>query len=83
MDIERVDLVLYYKPSCPYCHKVLDALKQMGKSLPMKNINEDKQSRQELEKAGKVQVPCLFINGQPLYESDHIIKWLEANQDRF
>ena len=28
---------------------------------------------------GKLQVPCLFIDGKPLYESDDIVAWLRAN----
>ena len=28
---------------------------------------------------GKEQIPCLFIDGQPLYESQDIVKWLRKN----
>ena len=28
---------------------------------------------------GKSQVPCLFIDGKPLYESGDIIDWLQNN----
>lgn len=28
---------------------------------------------------GKRQVPCLFIDGKPLYESSDIIAWFEQN----
>lgn len=28
-----------------------------------------------------MQVPCLFIDGEPLYESMDIIKWLEENPE--
>ncbi len=30
---------------------------------------------------GKMQVPCLFIDGEPLYESMDIIKWLEEHSE--
>ena len=30
-------------------------------------------------KGGKEQIPCLFIDGQPLYESQDIVKWLRKN----
>ena len=30
-------------------------------------------------KGGKRQVPCLFIDGKPLYESSDIIAWFEQN----
>ena len=32
-----------------------------------------------MEVGGKRQVPCLFIDGAPLYESSDIIDWLRAN----
>ena len=48
----------------------------------MKNLADDPNGRAELkEKGGKMQVPCLFIDGQPLYESEAIITWIDAHQD--
>ena len=32
-----------------------------------------------LRDGGKEQVPCLFIDGKPMYESLDIIEWLKAN----
>ena len=32
-----------------------------------------------IEHGGKEQVPCLFIDGKPLYESLDIIAWLEEH----
>jgi glutaredoxin len=40
--------------------------------------NEDDRKRL-IEVGGKEQVPCLFIDGKPMYESDDIIAWLKAN----
>ena len=31
------------------------------------------------ERTGSTQVPCLFINGKPMFESMDIIAWLKAN----
>jgi len=46
----------------------------------MKNITEDPKAKEELlHLGGKVQVPCLFIDGTPLYESDDIIDYLKSN----
>jgi len=48
--------------------------------LPLKNINDDLDFKKELvDVGGKTQVPCLFIDGVPLYESDDIIQWIEGN----
>ena len=32
-----------------------------------------------IKDGGKMQVPCLFIDGRPMYESDDIAKWLLAH----
>lgn len=45
-----------------------------------KDIVQDPEAAKELvQVGGKQQVPCLFIDGKPLYESLDIISWLEAN----
>ena len=78
--MENSQLTLYYLPSCPYCRKVLHALDELGAKIPMKNIHENDEYRQELLKiGGKGQVPCLVINGRAMYESDEIVKWLRQN----
>lgn len=78
---ERPLLVLYYLPWCPYSQKVLDYLKQIHRTLPMKNLQYDMKSKEELRKiGGKSQVPCLLINGKALYESSAIIYWLSQNK---
>jgi glutaredoxin 3 len=48
--------------------------------IPMRNIQSETGARDDLlEIGGKGQVPCLVIDGKPLYESSDIIRWLEAN----
>lgn len=75
------DLVLYYYPTCPYCRKVTRFIdKNDLDQIELKNINKDDEAEAELIKiGGKRQVPCLFIDGEPLYESDDIINWLKSN----
>lgn len=74
------NLVLFYKPSCPYCKKVLTAINTADKGIQLKNIQSDKQATHELLRiGGKRQVPCLIIDGKPLYESQAIIEWLSQN----
>jgi len=76
-------LLLYYKPSCPYCQKVLKYLDESGINIAKKNIKDDPSAKEELiEKTGKKQVPCLMIDGKPLFESDDIIKWLILENPR-
>ncbi len=68
---------LYIMSTCPYCRKVLLFMEQNGIELPLRDITAEPEARAELERVGgKVQVPCLFIDGEPMYESADIIDYL-------
>lgn len=72
------DLVLYHYQSCPFCVKVRRYMERNDIELPMKDVQLDPDARRELlEKGGKTQVPALRIDGQILYESDDIIRWMQ------
>ena len=46
---------------------------------PCRDVWADPDARGELmDKGGSTQVPCLFINGVPLYESADIMEFLET-----
>ncbi|MBF8436624.1 glutaredoxin [Halanaerobiaceae bacterium Z-7014] len=74
------ELNLYYLENCPFCIKVLDYLENKNFDIELTEINEVDMAREFLKKnGGKIQVPCLFIDGDPLYESDDIIEWFKDN----
>ncbi len=76
------ELILYYKPTCPFCRKVLDFIDKHSIVVPLKNITKSKEAKDELEHlGGKSQVPCLFIDGKALYESDEIVSWLKTHKE--
>lgn len=51
-----------------------------GVTIPERNISTDPDAEQTLiAVGGKRQVPCLFIDGKPLYESSDIIAWVQEN----
>lgn len=77
----KYELVLYYKPACPYCVKVIRYLQSIGKQIPMKNTQDSKNQSELLKIGGKKQVPCLVIDGKALYESDAIISWLKEHRN--
>lgn len=79
---KKTELLLFYTPWCPYSQKVLNYLNQIHKTVPMRNIQNDPQGKELLKsKGGKAQVPCLFIDGKALYESDMIIQWLANHKE--
>lgn len=76
-------LELYYFDSCPFCQKVLRKIDQLGlKSIEYKDILAQPEYRQKLmQDTGRATVPCLYIDGKPMHESDDINDWLEANKE--
>ena len=70
---------LYVKTRCGFSAYTLRARENVHLQdvLPVKNITEDAAARAELEKlAGKLQAPCLVIDGEPMFESAAIISHL-------
>lgn len=49
------------------------------KDVELVNIKEGNNNEDLIKRGGKDQVPCLFIDGKPLYESDDIIKYFKEN----
>ncbi len=74
-------LELFMLQTCPYCRKVLNTIETLGRTdIEFRDIQESYEDRKRLiEVGGKEQVPCLFIDGSPLYESLDIIHWLEEH----
>ena len=74
-------LELFKYDTCPYCQKVMNYIASTGrKDIIYRDIISSKAAEQRLiQEGGKRQVPCLFIDGKPLYESDDIIAWLSQN----
>ena len=71
-------LKLYMFDSCPFCKRVINAIWESGRTdVEMHDIHKSEEDRMYLRTVGgKEQVPCLFIDGKPLYESSDIIAWL-------
>lgn len=76
-------LELFKFDTCPYCIKVFKEIESQGRSdIEFLDIRKSEDARQRLIKeGGKEQVPCLFIDGSPLYESSDIVDWLRANRE--
>ena len=75
-----MELVLYYKPTCPFCVRVLAYAQEAGIAFDLKNIDESQAAVDELvAQGGKRQVPYLLDTqrGVGMYESDDIIEYLK------
>ena len=74
-------LELYKFDTCPFCRRVMNYIEESGRTdVEYHDIHKSTKDREMLIRVGgKEQVPCLFIDGKPIYESMDIIEWLKAN----
>lgn len=73
---------LYVKTGCPYCHKVLEAGKELGITFEEKNVADPALSAELVARGGKRQMPYLVDSeaGIEMYESDDIVAYLQKKQ---
>lgn len=71
------NLTLYYKRSCPYCHKVLRFMEENSINLDLRETTEPGNQQDLVAIGGRKQVPCLIIEGRAMYESDDIVSYLQ------
>lgn len=77
------DLVLYKFDSCPYCVRVMVHAKKLGLELDVRDTRRDRANHAEMvQRTGRTQVPLLFVDGEPLWESADINAWLSAYASR-
>ncbi len=72
------DMVLYYKPTCLFCQRVLSFMKDCGIEIALRDTADPAVRAELVRIGGKPQVPCLVIDGKPLYESADIIAYLKG-----
>ena len=73
-------LALYYFDECPYCQLVLNAISELGlkSQIELKNTRHEPSNREKLMRdTGRSQVPCLYIDEVPMFESREIVQWLK------
>jgi len=77
-----MDAQLYHLEGCPYCGRVRDFIAHRGleSHVEYHEVSNDQQSlRKLLQLTGRMQVPVLEVDGEPLIGSDVIIDWLDEN----
>ena len=75
-------LTLYYKPTCPFCQRVLGEAEDMGIKLNLKDISSDEALANELiERGGKRMVPYLVDADRSveMYESGDIVAYFQEH----
>ena len=83
VDEQTKSLALYHYDSCPFCARVRYAIDDMNLNIEYRNIQLDRQHRQDLlNGGGKTQVPVLHITHDDgrvewMYESMDIIHYLQ------
>jgi len=74
-------LELFMFDTCPFCNRVMRFISNTGRTdVTYHDIRKSPEARERLLAiGGKEQVPCLLIDGEPLYESLDIINWLNEH----
>lgn len=58
------EVVVYSTPTCPWCTRAMDYLKQSGVSFSEKDVSVDIQAAREMVKvSGQMGVPVITIDG--------------------
>ena len=78
-NMNDLEISLFYRPTCPFCQKVIAYMDKHQIIVPMEDISDTEQQQQLVSIGGKSQVPCLVVDGKALYESDDIIAWMQEH----
>lgn len=79
---EHHTLALYKYDACPFCQRVLRAVSRLEIDVEMRDTMREPRHRSDLRnKTGRTTVPCLYIDGEPMFESRDIVAWLEAYKE--
>ncbi len=74
-------LTLYYKPTCPFCRRVMAVIDRLELEIEMKDVNDSEIEAELIGRAGKKQVPYLVDSEKniEMFESDAIVAHLQTN----
>tara|TARA_Y100000310_G_scaffold345759_1_gene469384 strand:+ start:1497 stop:1745 length:249 start_codon:yes stop_codon:yes gene_type:complete len=82
MATKKTEVVkVYTTPTCPWCQKTKEYLKELKVEYKEINVAADEKARNEVfEKSGQMGVPVLDIKGKIIvgYDKEEIKKALEA-----
>jgi hypothetical protein len=73
------EMVLYVRNGCGFSQRTLNARANLhlAQKIRVRNVSEEPGALAELSRvAGDNQIPCLLIDGRPMFDSAEIIKYL-------
>jgi glutaredoxin len=80
--MSKYNLEYFYYDACPFCQVVKRVIKKHSIKVEYKDILADSEALDRLiNDTGRRTVPCMYINGKPMFESADIAAWLEAHKD--
>jgi len=75
--------IVYSTPTCPWCHKVKDFLKQNKIQFEDVDVSTDRAKAMEMvDKSGQMGVPVIDINGEIIvgFDKDKISQLLDIKE---
>lgn len=81
-EVPAQSVVLYYRDDCPHSKKVLRYLEKENITIPLNDVSTDPDAKNKLIAIGGYAiVPCLIVDGKPIYEDDEIIQWISEHKN--
>jgi glutaredoxin len=70
---------LYHMQECSFSSKVRRYIteKKLNSFIEYHDVQNENNARKLNDLTGDEQVPCLVVDGNPILESEEIIKWLD------
>lgn len=75
-------VVMYMKPTCPYCQRAAELLDEKGAHVESINIMREPERREEMmaKAGGRTTVPQIFIGGQHIGGCDDLYALEDAGK---
>jgi len=74
-------VLVYTKPTCPYCVQALALLEKLNVAYDLIDISGNEDLRQQMiERSGRHTVPQIFIHNQPIGGCDDLYQLHDAGQ---
>ncbi len=81
----KANVIVFSTPTCSWCRKVKDYLKQKGQNFKDIDVSKDLAAQRDMiRKTGQQGVPQLWINNVPVvgFDREKIDRLLALNKDK-